>query len=912
MKILNICLKNLSSLHGEWSINLEDNAYSSAGIFAITGSTGAGKTTIFDALCLALYGKTPRLSNISKNVNEIMSRGTNDCYAYATFSIEKDTKIQTYTCKWGQAKKGGKLQRIDHYIYDEAGVQLTRTSEDTKEKVVELTGMDFKRFTRAMMLEQGGFDAFLKADKNERAAILELITGTDIYGTISTQTYLRWKKESQILNSQSIQLDTLRASHDSMPEEEITANIEKISSELLRLQEQHSQTASELDILKDIKRLTLDLSRNQEDISNHEKRIEAFETKRKKLASASNAASISADYERLRSARDAKTKLTEECRKLQAGISSSEANLEQLKKNILALTEELLRLKGEITDSPDVVRLRVQTAIEEFERALTDKNNAAKSLESAKIAYTKSHEELDKAEKRGKNLRIKFDELSAKHKSVYDEIISTRAKTASAVFAEARALLKPGEACPVCGSREHPGIAHERIEHASEINGSSEQLFSLTEKLQAEFDMLTAEQDNAKNELERARDAWSRVFADENNSVKEVSRLTEELASKQENLTSCRQKVSDAIKPLGISGAKDSRQVMNSVNNWAMRVTQIDERIQILAREKEKLETVIDTGKENFARKNEELVSAARELEELEASFTEKLATKNFADEKDFLSSLQNVQEINALSEEWQKLSDTKTALISQNETISMKLEAKKLENISNATLEDCEYLFKRQNSEIIALSGQIAALTQRRENVKALQEKISELERAYETQKNITAKWSGLSDLIGSASGDKFRVFAQKITLELVVRNANNYLEKMNGRYVLILTPNSSNLELSVKDNEQSGEIRPIENLSGGERFLLSLALALGLSQFSGSKARVDSLFLDEGFGSLDEESLNTALDALGEVRREGRMIGIISHVTALRERIAAQIQVISKSEGVSVIEGPGCKRLA
>ena len=129
-----------------------------------------------------------------------------------------------------------------------------------------------------------------------------------------------------------------------------------------------------------------------------------------------------------------------------------------------------------------------------------------------------------------------------------------------------------------------------------------------------------------------------------------------------------------------------------------------------------------------------------------------------------------------------------------------------------------------------------------------------------------------------------------------------------MNGRYRLKITPNNAKLELSVIDSEQAGKIRPTENLSGGERFIISLALALGLSQFSGSKARVDSLFLDEGFGTLDEDSMNTALDALGEVKREGRMIGIISHVQALKERIPAQINVIPKSEGVSIIEGPGC----
>ena len=129
-----------------------------------------------------------------------------------------------------------------------------------------------------------------------------------------------------------------------------------------------------------------------------------------------------------------------------------------------------------------------------------------------------------------------------------------------------------------------------------------------------------------------------------------------------------------------------------------------------------------------------------------------------------------------------------------------------------------------------------------------------------------------------------------------------------MNGRYTLILTPKSEELELSVKDSEQAGIIRPTSNLSGGEKFIISLALALGLSQISGSRAQVDSLFIDEGFGSLDEDSLNAALDALGEIKRDGRMIGIISHISGISERIPARISVIPKSEGTSIITGPGC----
>ena len=173
---------------------------------------------------------------------------------------------------------------------------------------------------------------------------------------------------------------------------------------------------------------------------------------------------------------------------------------------------------------------------------------------------------------------------------------------------------------------------------------------------------------------------------------------------------------------------------------------------------------------------------------------------------------------------------------------------------------------------------------------------------------KDSAENWTMLDKLIGSLNGDKFRVYAQKVTLALVVDNANKYLKRMNGRYTLILTPDSNDLELSVRDSEQAGEVRPTANLSGGEKFIVSLALALGLSQISGSKAQVDSLFIDEGFGSLDDEALNSALEALGEIKRDGRMIGIISHVSGISERIPVQIHVIRKSEGKSIIEGPGC----
>jgi exonuclease SbcC len=162
---------------------------------------------------------------------------------------------------------------------------------------------------------------------------------------------------------------------------------------------------------------------------------------------------------------------------------------------------------------------------------------------------------------------------------------------------------------------------------------------------------------------------------------------------------------------------------------------------------------------------------------------------------------------------------------------------------------------------------------------------------------------------LIGSADGKKYRNFAQGLTFEMMIGHANRQLQEMTDRY-LLLRDATQPLELNVIDNYQAGEIRSTKNLSGGESFIVSLSLALGLSHMASKNVRVDSLFLDEGFGTLDEEALETALETLSSLHQDGKMIGVISHVSALKERISTQIQVTPNAGGRSQLSGPGCKR--
>jgi exonuclease SbcC len=187
----------------------------------------------------------------------------------------------------------------------------------------------------------------------------------------------------------------------------------------------------------------------------------------------------------------------------------------------------------------------------------------------------------------------------------------------------------------------------------------------------------------------------------------------------------------------------------------------------------------------------------------------------------------------------------------------------------------------------------------QRRHNANhALQAHISQADAHYQ-------RWARLAALIGSAEGDRFRKIAQAYNLDLLVHHANVQLRQLVRRYRL--KRGGSMLGLLVLDTEMGDELRSVHSLSGGETFLVSLALALGLASMASSTLRIESLFIDEGFGSLDPESLQLAMDALDGLQAQGRKVAVISHVQEMHERIPVQIQVRRLGNGLSSVEVSG-----
>ena len=196
MKILELRFKNLNSLYGEWTIDFTSPGYISDGIFVLTGPTGSGKSTILDAISLALYGTTPRLGKISQTSNEVMSRNTGECYAELIF----ESQAGKFRCHWSQhrarKKPTGSLIASKQEISDiRTGQVLGSKKTDVSVIIEEKTGMDFRRFTRSILLAQGEFDTFLKASPEDKSMILEQITGTEIYTEISKKVHEKRRNE---------------------------------------------------------------------------------------------------------------------------------------------------------------------------------------------------------------------------------------------------------------------------------------------------------------------------------------------------------------------------------------------------------------------------------------------------------------------------------------------------------------------------------------------------------------------------------------------------------------------------------------------------------------------------------------------------------------------------------------------
>lgn len=281
-------------------------------------------------------------------------------------------------------------------------------------------------------------------------------------------------------------------------------------------------------------------------------------------------------------------------------------------------------------------------------------------------------------------------------------------------------------------------------------------------------------------------------------------------------------------------------------------------------------------------------------LAEAESTLQQSLARAGFADEASLRAALLDEQSALQLRQQLQQLDQQCQQQQARRADLRQRLSAHQQAK-PDAMPESAEALAQQLEQLRLALrdnASQQGQIQQQLHSDASLRARQQSLMTQIEQDGVALAQWSLLNDLIGSASGDKFRRFAQGLTLDHLVALANRQLDRLHGRYLLQRRAQDQ-LELDVVDTWQADAARDTRTLSGGESFLVSLALALALSDLVSHKTRIESLFLDEGFGTLDAQTLDTALDALDALNASGKTIGVISHVEAMKERIPVQIKV-------------------
>lgn len=331
MKILSLKFNNLNSLKGNWHIDFTDDAFVRDGIFAIIGQTGAGKTTILDAICLAIYGETPRINQISTTQNELMSLGAGECGA----QVELQISGKMYRFTWQQRRAGGKadgkLQAVKREIS-----QIKHVGDDGKileskiklceKKAVEIMHMNFEQFTRSVMLAQGNFAAFLKAAAGEKGAILEQITGTQIYGRIGTKAFEIQKQKRQELTALQDKLDD----SEIMADDEfnaLKASIEADKAALHKKQDTLKDTETHIKKLEQKQTIEQKIQKLTQSLVEHEQAREHFKPKFAALELANNAFAIHDEYTKLSHLREQANQVRDDILKLESDLNHAQQSI---------------------------------------------------------------------------------------------------------------------------------------------------------------------------------------------------------------------------------------------------------------------------------------------------------------------------------------------------------------------------------------------------------------------------------------------------------------------------------------------------------------------------------------------------------------------------------------------------------
>lgn len=958
-------------------------------IFVITGNTGAGKTTVFDAICYALYGATS--DNNGRQALELRSHfaseQTEKTYVEFEFAIHGQAyRVKRMPPQLRKKTRGEGFTEEKHAVefkkLDADSVSITRV-EDVERELNSLLGLTLEQFKRIVMLPQGAFREFLQDKSSDKTLLLRRLFDTSFYDSLTELLGSKAKALSESVKELETKMYT-NLTHVACDAESELAELITNKGYIPDIINQLVMLVTELESryqaqLKAIQTASEQLADTEKSV-NRAREQQMFIEERARLEVRLNELNAHSEQIKLAEHNLNYAQLAEKNLSTEAVLNSSVQELEQLQAALQNLLVQLptlnacdqkARLEVHKLDSLDkqVNELQTQiTALQGYLPKVQQLNDLEKSLHLTQqelvnkeqaLQMSDKKERLDNINKQRDQLRLLYKELQNKERQLVfqtelqqqhslleqnwqvadKELSSQRELLLNSAAITLAKTLKAGHPCPVCGSLEHPQIMDLRGDIPTK--SAVDKLDRETRTIKKELDAVSKNIAESQLEIARLDAAIAAVTAREDISsmvdgaldMNNVGHLGVDLKGEaedilkdfskqginpdslpdkkmlQDNILALQARLNSEQGQKAVliadvpEGYRDALLINSELQNLQQKQAAIRQEMQKIRTAAEESKLALNSINIQITALQDSLQTKEHAVAEWRTKHEEFLQI-HFAASRD--AYLQAKSYISAIAALQRQVQDHQKAL-----------------DACNLRLYELKNLILPEEFDVLSLERNLA---DSREALQAMQEKISGLKYSLDNNKRILhllqadfaesgeriRQHAVISKLFrlsngGAAHRMKLETFVLSTYFDDILAHANIRLQKMtNNQYLLVRrTENSGRgfkgLEIDV-DDAHTGKLRSVSTLSGGESFKASLALALGLAdvvQANAGGIQLDTMLIDEGFGTLDEESLDVAIDTLMELQAHGRIIGVISHVAALKNRIACKLVVEKGVEG-------------
>lgn len=854
---------------------IDFSEFGETGVFLVTGDTGAGKTTIFDAISFALYGEASggTEKRTGKSFRSDYAAPADKTYVEYEFCHKgKNYRIERNPEYMRAKKRGAAAGELTKELHSAKLTDLSTGEEfnridDVNAKIYEIIGLTRKQFAQTVMIAQGDFQKILTLKSDERKKLFQKIFGTSLYSSIQDELKKlnrecsdRRDKIREDIIRELEQIGFFSETDESLAISRLIDAPEQISqiSELLGSciksdQKQLAQLLSSIEkenhVLNELNsaitsgknqnRLIESLNSSQEELEKLRKQLPEHENRAAALERAESALTL-APLKRERDLRQSEIAEAED--KLSSALKDAESYSEKLK----ICEDELMQAK-KLLGEADELKL-MSEKLKRSEKLIGEYRDKAAELDSESC---------------------KAQEVTLTAARLKCAALELRSRFHSAQAGIMAKELSKGEPCPVCGSRVHPSPADfpESCPTEEEVNTAEKQaeLASAAETDQnAKLSAIRAGLEAVKNQL----DECGVSFQEDQKNIKQKIKASERRI--------------DEIVRLGDQAESSLRRISSSHTAAKKSIADINERLELL-----------HSGHQ-----------------QLSVSFSAGLAEKGFASEEEYLAAVIDDKTVRAMKASLSTFRDRLSKAEAAVRTLQNEIGDGTFTDISVLTEEYDQRAEKLE--ELRSQENRLSRITDRNGEILRKLKKLAVQRTAAEQEWAVVSEvYSAVSGQLSSKVKISFETYIQQYYFKQVIAAANKRLTALtDGMFTLRCRREAgslrsqSGLDLEVLDR-CTGQWRDVSTLSGGESFMASLALALGLSdtvQAGSGGVRLDSMFIDEGFGTLDENTLRLTVDMLSKLADGKRLVGIISHVSELKSRIDNKLVITKSLSGSSI----------